>query len=220
MGNSEPNRMYLHDYQRHQLKKMRRGGNFILHGSRGVGITAMLLNHALTHISDSPGGDVCVVSKDPDDIPLLIRTVFDYIHAAKTGNVSVFDRSLHISSQPNKTLNFSNGSTIGFFSSNSLSQNMRECDLLILDRAGDYGLNSIKDRIRAGALVAGTTGGFNKNSDIYRLYINSLRGKNDFEYIRLPWELSPNLRESCNKIYNGMPPPLWFREFELHSYID
>lgn len=208
--------MYLYDYQRTQIRKIRSGGNYIVHGSRGIGITSILLNCALVQFTDTPGAEVLYICKNQESVSHTHRMVFDILYAAKTGNTSVFDSSLDIKAhtQNKREISFTNGSVLSF---STLSENSirgidtRGIDLLIIDDPNN--LVEQVDLFKFRKTLIGLTGAFDKNSPLYRLYLNSLRGKNNFEYIRLPWELSPHIPKDIAH----MPTDQFNNFFELLS---
>lgn len=210
--------MYLRDYQRHQLRKIRRGGNYIVHGSRQIGITSMLVNYALTYVGDYPGTEVCFVSQRQDRSRECWRSAVDYIYAGKTGNTAIFDRSLDIVKQVEPELVFNNGSVIRFRPSvvNENSKPISE-ELLILDTANTYPIEHIIGPLSSNVsqIVIGTTGAMIKNSALHNLYIDSLRGKNNFEYIRLPWEVAGSLKERYAELRAQHSEEEWNHDGEL-----
>lgn len=214
--------MYLYDYQRTQLRKIRTGGNFIIQGSRSVGVTSILLNCALVHAGDYPGDTIGIFMPSGDMCRDAKYSLSDILYASKSGNVSLFDKSLDVSFMRDDIIKFTNGSVIRFSSLgvNPAAIRGESIDLLIIDNA--MKIKNIDELFppifqQSRKCLIGFTGGFVKKSFIHHLYLNSLRGKNDFDYIRLPYELIPSLKEegAMDKLKRSFLPYEWDCEMEM-----
>lgn len=214
--------MYLYDYQRTQLRKIRTGGHFIIQGSRSVGVTSILLNYALVHAGDYPGDTTGIFMPSAAMCRDAKYTLSDILYASKSGNVSLFDKSLDVSFMRDDIIKFTNGSIVQFVSFGGKPESFRAIaiDLLIIDNA--MKIDNIDELFppifqQSRKCLIGFTGGFVKKSLIHDIYLNSLRGKNDFEYIRLPYELIPSLKEegAMDKLRGSLLPYEWDREMEM-----
>jgi hypothetical protein len=222
--------MYLYDYQRHQINKIRRGGNYIIQGSRQVGITSILVNYSLLRASEDYNSKVYYFINRFDIIKYIERTVSDILYSAKTGAVSIFDRNLNIkeinaSSSGSSGIKFSNGSEIKILTPAHLSVPGQYIspDLIIVDNANmmnEIEINNIFRSINSPTkpqIIFGFTGPFFKNKYLYELYLSSLRGEENYEYIRLPWELSVKSEKKEEFINIHEPTTAWLHDFELLS---
>lgn len=218
--------MYLHDYQLNTLRKLRRGGNFILHGPRRIGMTQIIINRALVYVGENNGAEVTFLSPDAKMMKYNLRYMSDTIYASKGTRVSAFDSTLTLKSQTNDTLSFTNGSVIKFISETTCPPErvMQSTvgDLFIMDNAD--GISNMDVFMHASKLcdqvIISTTGGMHKSNSMYHLHVASVRGTIDFDYIRFPMEVvTPKQMELYDEMRNQLNPVEWVHDMEMIPYI-
>lgn len=180
--------MYLYDYQRATINRIRRGGNYLLSGPGRIGITTILINYALLYAGENNGSTIGFFTPSRQLIDNCERMCIDYLYAARTTNVSIFDHTLAISSPPaGNKISLNNGSTIFFLTPNNDKNIEYNHDLTIVDNAETL---SEEDMY---SFTATPLFGFMNNikftHPLYHLYIDSFRGLNNYQHIGLPIQL-------------------------------
>lgn len=213
--------MYLYDYQLNLTKKINRGGNFILHGPRRIGITTILLMSALRKASRYDCANIIFFTATQDLVNNLREDIFNIIYASKVINVSPFEDGFDIKHNDRSKFIFNNETTVELVGINSewpiTLEGLPKKEMIVLDTADRYELdeNEIKQLLsRADQIVVGASSGVSDEHFVHRLWHYSITGKNDFQYIRIPLSVTtePNL-------YNNMREKLtqksWLKDVEL-----
>ena len=155
-----------------------------------------------------------------------LRLACDAIYASKSTRVSAFDSSLAIKGQMYNNISFTNGSTIRFISEAThppekiIPPNIGE--ILIIDNADGIRLLDAYLHLynTCNQIIVSTTGGMHKDRPLYKLYVNSIKGIVDFDYIRFPMEVAtPKQMKTYGDMRNQMLPVEWVHEIELASYM-
>lgn len=220
--------MYLLNYQLHLLRKLSRGGNHIIQGSRKIGITTILINHALSYNSHNGGADVQYFTSSVNLARINKQTAIDFIYAAHTTRTSTFGKNLILKSQTNDSLKFVSGGSIDFKSINTHENYdipLDQCNVIIIDNGALIPDNHLEDILKKGKnspwlqIIIGINGGMKKNGFLYKLYLDSLRGLNNYEYSRLPIELATfRTKEELNRVYDSIGENQWNHDVELLNY--
>lgn len=204
--------MYLYDYQLTALRKFKRGHNYLLHGPRQSGVTVTLLNYGLHHCSQDNDMFVEYYTRNIDSVGSL---VFDAIYAAQTSRVAAFRLSL--SSEHDNVFSFNNGSKLHLTTIDSAPPEDRLCDLLLMDDSGTPNrdaLDYIIKKSNAAQVVFGLTGGMHIDSGIHSLYLQSLKGLYDMDYLRWDWRIIGSIAAQQDKLLSQVGLARWNADVE------
>jgi hypothetical protein len=225
--------MYLYDYQRTTLTKLRRRGcSYIVQGPRRIGMEVMMANYALMSAVDVWGTNVAIICPRNDiAIEFITKKIPIILFDTKQVGFGMFDPSTTISTRVNdRHITLSNGSEIRTVSSAEFSDSMA-CDLRWLDDIDIVIIDSSNlianmDQVLASLVqhnfistVITLTGGMDKTT--HQLYVDSIKGKNDFEYIRIPVEVLP--KSAFNNILQmkeGFSDEEWNHSIEMVPKIE
>jgi hypothetical protein len=201
--------MYLYDYQRTTLAKLRHRGCFIVQGPRRIGMEIMMANYALMSAADVWGTRVAVICPRNDmAIEFMDTKIPVMLFDTKQIGFGMFDPSISIQTRTNnRHITLSNGSEIRAVAAGVFSNNMgydlrwlEDIDIVIIDSSNlidnmDQVMSSLNEYSFSSIVIA-LTGGMNEVTN--NIYVDSIRGRNSFEYIRIPVDVLP--KNSYNNI--------------------
>jgi hypothetical protein len=223
--------MYLYDYQRTTLNKIRfRGRSFIIHGPRRIGMDIMIANHVLVSASDMYESTIAVICPRQDiATEFCTRKLPIALFDAKQVGYSMFDYTLDITQNERGRITLSNGSVIkaisaGSFGSIGCNLNwLKEAEIAVIDSSNmipnmDEVLAELA-RCGVSTIIVTLTGSMDVVT--HKLYVDSIRGKNDFEYIRIPIDVLP--KPSYNKMIqmkDTVSEEVWNKDMEMVPNVE
>lgn len=207
--------MLLYNYQRNVIRKFSCGGNFLLNGARRLGVTTILINYALKYATDYIDSKIAIVAPKYDLTEHIRESLAHSMYAAETNNTAVFDPNLRILSNNRNEITLNNGTVIDLLAGGTTRRKSENYDLLIMDNAGFIDIKKYLEVVSGNRIILGNTGGLSKTSDMHQIYLESLRGNNDFDTIYLPWDVWKNYPTEMKDQLGEMK---WNQDAELLSY--
>ena len=223
--------MYLYDYQRTTLNKIRfRGRSFIVHGPRRIGMDIMMTNHILLSASDIYESDIAVICPRQDiATEFCTRKLPIALFDAKQVGYAMFDHSLEITHNERGRITLSNGSNIrvvsaGAFGNIGCDLNwLKGVEIAVIDSSNlinnmDVILAELS-QCKVSTIIITLTGSMDVVTN--KLYVDSIKGKNDFEYIRIPIDVLP--KPAYNKMIemkDTVSDDVWNHDMELIPNIE
>lgn len=217
--------MYLHRYQIKTLQIMEKFPKSIIHGARRIGITTMLLHHTLRECDRYACSDVLfltptqIMAKNAHSAAHSI--MFSNLHS----NVSFFSREFRLSQgdqQLNK-LRFTNGSTLEFTSTDymqtiGVKPEAFVRNMVAFDNADCKGIGHLVTQFPTDNIALGHSGAASSDGELHELWVDSMKGKNDFLYYRLDWRACQYLVENEHSLIERLGHNTWRKDVECLLY--